>query len=64
MCKETSDQLASQKLRVACSCNIVLRELKKVDKYLGEQLEVIFNSFKTSSENAAKEQFNETLYKT
>ena len=64
ICKDFSQLLDGQKIRVACSCNIVLREFKRVDKYLGEQFLNLFNSFKITSENAQKEKFDfERLYK-
>jgi len=64
MCKDFSTLVDGQKIRVAFSCNIILKEFKKVDKYLGEQLENIFESFKILSENVKKEKFDENLYKT
>lgn len=63
MCKDFSTLVERQKIRVACSCNIILREFKKVDKYFGEQIENIFENFKILSENIMKEQFDESLYK-
>ena len=64
MCKDFSTLVDGQKIRVACSCNIILREFKKADKYFGEQLENIFESFKILSKNVMKEKFDENLYKT
>jgi hypothetical protein len=64
MCKDFSTLVDGQKIRVACSCNIILREFKKTEKYFGEQLENIFESFKFLSENVMKEKFDENLYKT
>ena len=64
MCKDFTDLVARQKIRVACSCNIILREFKRVDKYLGEQYISLFNSFKSLSETIQKEKFDfERLYK-
>ena len=64
MCKDFSALIEGQKIRVACSCNIILREFKRVDKYLGEQFLDLFNSFKILSENTQKEKFDfEKLYK-
>ena len=64
MCKDFSTLVDGQKIRVACSCNIILREFKKADKYFGEQLENIFESFKILSKNVMKEKYDENLYKT
>ena len=57
MCKDFSEIVAGQKIRVACSCNIILKEFKKVDKYLGEQLITIYDSFKVLNETVMKEKF-------
>ena len=63
MCKDFTALVAGQKIRVACSCNIIFKEFKKVDKYLGEQLVVMFDSFRIFSENIIKEKFDfERLY--
>ena len=64
MCKDFTDLISGQKIRVACSCNIILREFKRVDKYLGEQYINLFNSFKILSETVQKNKFDfEKLYK-
>ena len=65
MCKDFSEIVAGQKIRVACSCNIILKEFKKVDKYLGEQLITIYDSFKVLNETVMKEKFVDfkTLHK-
>ena len=64
MCKDFSELVDGQKIRVACSCNIILREFKRVDKYIGEQFLNLYNSFKILSENVLKEKFDfEKLYK-
>ena len=64
MCKDFSTLVEGQKIRVACSCNIVMREFKKINKYLGEQFLDIFNKFKNLSENIKKEKFDyEQLFK-
>ena len=64
MCKDFSTLIDGQKIRVACSCNIIFREFKRVDKYLGEQLRNLFNYFTILSENSQKEMFDfERLYK-
>ena len=64
ICKDYSTLVNGQKIRVACSCNIVMREFKKLDKYLGEQFLDIFNKFKNLSENIKKEKFDyEQLFK-
>ena len=64
ICKDYSTLVNGQKIRVACSCNIIMREFKKIDKYLGEQFLDIFNKFKNLSENIKKEKFDyEQLFK-
>lgn len=63
ICKDYSTLVAGQKIKVACSCNIIMREFKKVDKYLGEQFLEIFNEFKEICQNTKKEKFdNEKLF--
>ena len=64
MCKDFTELVSGQKIRVACSCNIIFKEFKKVDKYLGEQFMDLFNSFRIFCENIVKEQFDfERSYK-
>ena len=63
MCKDFSSLVEGQKIRVACSCNIVFREFKRVDKYFGEQFMNFFNSFKNLCDNIQKDKFDERLIK-
>ncbi len=64
ICKDYSTLVSGQKIRVACSCNIIMKEFKKVDKYLGEQFKDLFNNFKNLTENAKNELFDyEKLFK-
>ena len=63
MCKDFSSLVEGQKIRVACSCNIVLREFKRADKYFGEQFMNFFNSFKNLCNNIQKDKFDERLFR-
>ena len=64
ICKDYSTLVEGQKIRAACSCNIIMKEFKKIDKYLGEQFVEIFNNFKNLCQNAKKDKFdNEKLFK-
>ena len=64
ICKDYSTLVEGQKIRVACSCNIIMKEFKKVNKYLGEQFVEIFDKFKLLCQNAKKEKFdNDKLFK-
>ena len=63
MCKDFSTLVEGQKIRVACSCNIILREFKRVDKYIGEQLMNFFNTFKNLCDSMEKDIFDERLFK-
>ena len=58
ICKDYSTLVNGQKIRVACSCNIVMREFKKINKYLGEQFLDLFDKFKNLCENTKKEKFD------
>ena len=64
ICKDYSTLIEGQKIRVACSCTIVMREFKKVNKYLGEQFLNLFKNFTDLCQNSAKELFDyEKLFK-
>ena len=54
MCKNFSALVEVQKTRVVCSCNIILREFKRLDKYIGEQFMIFFDSFKNLYDNIQK----------
>ena len=64
ICKDYSTLVSGQKVRVACSCNIIMREFKKINKYLSEQFLDVFNNFKNLCENTKKQKFDiEKLFK-
>ena len=64
ICKDYSTLVNGQKIRVACSCNIVMREFKKANKYIGEQFSELFDNFKNLCQNAKNEMFDyEKLFK-
>ena len=64
ICKDYSSLVNGQKIRVACSCNIVMREFKKANKYFGEQFLELFDNFKNLCQNAKNEMFDyEKLFK-
>ena len=64
ICKDYTTLIEGQKIRVACSCNIVMREFKKVNKYFGEQFLDLYKNFTDLCQNAIKELFDyERLFK-
>ena len=64
ICKDYSTLIEGQKIRVACSCNIIMREFKKVNKYLGEQFLELYTNFTELCQNASKDMFDyEKLFK-
>ena len=64
ICKDYSILIEGQKIRVACSCNIIMREFKKVNKYLGEQFLELYTNFTELCQNASKNMFDyEKLFK-
>ena len=64
ICKDYSTLVSGQNVRVACSCNIIMREFKKINKYLSEQFLDVFNNFKNLCENTKKQKFDiEKLFK-
>ena len=64
ICKDYSTLIEGQKIRVVCSCNIIMREFKKVNKYLGEQFLELYTNFTELCQNASKDMFDyEKLFK-
>ena len=62
ICKDYTELVEGQKIRVACSCNIIMREFKKVEKYFGEQFMNLFYKFKDLCEDKQKEKFDQKYF--
>ena len=62
ICKDYTELVEGQKIRVACSCNIIMREFKKVEKYFGEQFMNLFYKFKDLCEDTQKEKFDQKYF--
>lgn len=58
ICKEFSEVVTAQKIEVACSCNIVMKEFRHVNKYIGEQLKKYFESLKERNQTIVGDAFN------
>lgn len=58
ICKETADVVEQSKIQVAGGCNIVMKEFKKVSKYIGEQLKEYFEGLQERNQTIFGDAFN------
>ena len=58
ICKEFNEVVTAQKIEVACSCNIVMKEFRHVNKYIGEQLKKYFETLKERNQTIVGDAFN------
>ena len=57
ICKETGEKIGKLKIQVGCFCNIALKQFSLINKYIGEQLMIYFNSIKEKNKDFIEEGF-------
>lgn len=58
ICKDFSKLVSAQKILVACSCNLLMKEYGKTAKYFGEQVQEFFDNFQKVHLYICKDTFN------